>query len=56
MKIEGGQTHVIDAIVEGQVMGPPNRFKLSFQAMVARLFGEDVAIAVEERLAKEQPL
>jgi hypothetical protein len=39
-----------------QVMGPPGRFKLSFQAMVARLFGEDVAIAVEERLADEQPL
>jgi hypothetical protein len=33
-----------------QMMGPPGRFKLSFQAVIARLFGEDTAIAVEERL------
>jgi Nucleotidyltransferase of unknown function (DUF6036) len=33
-----------------QVMGPKSRFKLNFLAVVARLFGEEQAIALEERI------
>jgi hypothetical protein len=35
---------------KGQVMGPPNRFKLNFLAVVARLFGEKIARELDQNL------
>lgn len=46
----------LDTLIEryhetkGQVTGSPAMFKVKFQAVIARLFGEDVATSIERRL------